>query len=87
MPLLMLHMGRSYGQHIRYLYGRCLLNNGDVEGATQMLEHIVKVEEKLAEDHPSRLASQHALTGAYRSNGQIDKAVGIGSRPMPDQFG
>jgi tetratricopeptide (TPR) repeat protein len=35
----------------------------------------VKVREKLAEDHPSRLASQHELAGAYRANGQISKAV------------
>ncbi|KAK3613309.1 hypothetical protein LTR56_027963 [Elasticomyces elasticus] len=28
-----------------------------------------------AEDHPSRLASQHALAGAYQANGQIKEAV------------
>ena len=30
-----------------------------------------------AEEHPSRVASQHALTGAYRVDGQIKKAVGL----------
>jgi hypothetical protein len=35
----------------------------------------VKVREKLAEDHPSRLASQHALGIAYQANGQISEAV------------
>ena len=29
------------------------------------------------EDHPSRLASQHALTGAYRANGQVGEAVAL----------
>jgi tetratricopeptide (TPR) repeat protein len=34
------------------------------------------VEEKvLAEKHPSRLASQHKLAGAYRADGQVEKAV------------
>lgn len=33
------------------------------------------MQEKLAEDHPSRLASQHALAVAYRANGQISEAV------------
>jgi hypothetical protein len=31
--------------------------------------------EALAEDHPSRLASQHALAGAYRADGQAKGAV------------
>ena len=29
----------------------------------------------LAEDHPSRLASQHALARAYEANGQVKEAV------------
>lgn len=32
-------------------------------------------EAALAEDHPDRLASQHALAIAYRVNGQIGEAV------------
>jgi Flp pilus assembly protein TadD len=35
----------------------------------------VKVRQKLAEDHPDRLASQHVLAGAYLANGQISEAV------------
>jgi tetratricopeptide (TPR) repeat protein len=35
--------------------------------------NIVNVRKKLAEDHPSRLASQ--LAGAYLANGQITEAV------------
>jgi len=42
----------------------------------KLLEHVVKVQETtLAENHPSRLASQHALAGAYESNGQVQEAV------------
>ena len=44
--------------------------------AVQLLEHVVKIKERtLAEDHPSRLSSQHALAGAYRANGQVKEAV------------
>lgn len=46
-----------------------------VRPAVEMLEHVVEVEKALAEDHPSRLASQHALAGAYRANGQVADAV------------
>ena len=49
--------------------------NGQVDEAVELLEHVVKLEEKLAEDHPSRLASQHALAGAYKANGQVDEAI------------
>jgi len=30
-----------------------------------------------AEDHPSRLASQHALGAAYQANGQVPAAVAL----------
>jgi Tetratricopeptide repeat len=44
--------------------------------AVKLLKHVVKIKEKsLAEDHPSRLASQHELAGAYRANGQVGEAV------------
>ncbi|KAJ6197791.1 kinase subdomain-containing protein [Bipolaris maydis] len=49
---------------------------GDARQAVELLEHIVKVKETtLAETHPSRLASQHALAGAYDANGQLKEAV------------
>jgi hypothetical protein len=36
----------------------------------------VAIEERvLAEDHPSRLASQHALASVYQANGQVKDAV------------
>jgi hypothetical protein len=40
-----------------------------------LLERVVKVREKLAEDHPSRLASQYELAIAYQVNRQIDEVV------------
>ena len=51
--------------------------NGQVDRAVTMLEHVVKIREKLAEDHPSRLTSQHELAIAYRANEQVDRAVTI----------
>ena len=49
--------------------------NGQVDEAIKLLEHVVKVEEKLAEDYPDRLASQHELAIAYQANGQVGEAV------------
>jgi hypothetical protein len=41
-----------------------------------MLENVVATQENLlAEDHPSRLASQHELARAYEAYGQVGKAV------------
>ena len=65
----------TYSQDIQYLYGLCLSRFGDLKGAIKTLEHVVKVQENLAEDHPARLASQHELAGAYRANRQVDKAI------------
>ncbi|KAJ5022565.1 acyl transferase/acyl hydrolase/lysophospholipase [Bipolaris maydis] len=49
---------------------------GDARQAVELLKHVVKVQETtLAETHPSRLASQHELAGAYRANGQTKEAV------------
>ncbi len=43
-----------------------------------LLEQVVKIEEQtLAEDHPSRLASQQVLAGVYRANGQVKEAVSL----------
>ena len=38
--------------------------NGEIDEAIKLLKHVVDVQEKLAEDHPSRLASQHNLAVA-----------------------
>ncbi|KAK5681397.1 hypothetical protein LTR17_027457 [Elasticomyces elasticus] len=50
---------------------------GQVTVAVKLLEHVVRASERLAEDHPDRLASQNALAGAYRANGQVTKAVEV----------
>ncbi|KAF5699101.1 hypothetical protein FMUND_14909, partial [Fusarium mundagurra] len=56
--------------------GRCLLVDGRVTEAVEQLEHVVTVQgTTLAENHPRRLASQHALAGVYEANGQIAEAV------------
>lgn len=54
------------------------VNYGKVKEAVSLLEQVVKIREQtLAEDHPSRLASQHALAGAYKANGQVKEAVSL----------
>ncbi|KAF9767582.1 hypothetical protein IL306_015229, partial [Fusarium sp. DS 682] len=56
--------------------GRCLLVDGQMGEAVKLLKHVVAIREiTLAENHPSQLASQHELAGAYRANGQIKEAV------------
>jgi hypothetical protein len=59
-----------------YWAGRCLPVDGRVIEAVKLLEHVVAVQKTmLAEGPPDRLASQHALAGAYQANGQIKEAV------------
>jgi tetratricopeptide (TPR) repeat protein len=59
-----------------YWVGRCLQEDGRVRQAVGILESVVAIEETtLAEDHPSRLASQHELARTYRANGQITEAI------------
>ena len=50
-------------------------DNRQIDEAIKLLEHVVKVREKLANDHPSRLDSQHELASAYIDNRQIDEAI------------
>ena len=58
------------------LMGSNLINHGKVKEAVSMLEHVVKVrEQSQEEEHPHRLASQHALASAYLDNKQVDEAV------------
>jgi tetratricopeptide (TPR) repeat protein len=53
-----------------------LINYGQVKEAVSLLEQVVKIREQtLTEDHPDRLASQHALAIAYEANGQVKEAV------------
>jgi tetratricopeptide (TPR) repeat protein len=52
--------------------------NGQVKEAVALLEQVVAIQaQTLAEDHPSRLASQHALAIAYEANGQVKEAVAL----------
>jgi tetratricopeptide (TPR) repeat protein len=63
---------------VYYLTARNLVNYGKVREAVSLLEQVVKIQEQtLAEDHPSRLASQHGLAIAYRANGQVKEAVSL----------
>ncbi|KAL9595914.1 MAG: hypothetical protein Q9179_004796 [Wetmoreana sp. 5 TL-2023] len=56
--------------------GRCLQVDGRIEEAVVWLsECFFWRQERFPEDHPSRLASQHVLTGAYEANGQVKEAV------------
>lgn len=59
-----------------YKVGTCLTSEGQTRQAVHILESVVEVERtNLAENNPSRLASQHALASAYNSNGQIKQAI------------
>ncbi|KAL8376638.1 hypothetical protein RB595_007648 [Gaeumannomyces hyphopodioides] len=52
--------------------------NGQVKQAVALLKQVVAIQARtLAEDHPSRLASQHELAIAYRANGQVREAVAL----------
>ncbi|KAJ5727960.1 hypothetical protein N7493_005780 [Penicillium malachiteum] len=56
--------------------GKCMLADGRAkESITLFGEVCAWNESRYNEEHPSRLASQHELAGAYESNGQIKQAV------------
>ena len=58
------------------LLSKNLISTGKIKEAVKVQERIGCLEERtLAEDHPSRLASQHVLAGAYIANGQVKEAV------------
>ncbi|KAJ5645897.1 hypothetical protein N7490_002269 [Penicillium lividum] len=58
--------------------GRCLLKDGRIKEGVEVLQSVAAIREKtLAEDHPSRLASQHVLASAYKSNGQVKEAIAL----------
>ena len=70
-------LGSTSGREsIQYLLGYQAHNVGNTDKSVQLFEHVVEIREQtLAETHPDRLASQHELAGAYRSNRQIKEAV------------
>ncbi|MCJ1381674.1 hypothetical protein MMC17_004785 [Xylographa soralifera] len=58
--------------------GRCLLIDGRIGEAVDWLsECFLWRRGRYLEDHPDRLASQHALAIAYRADGQVKKAVNL----------
>jgi len=58
------------------LAGRNLRNCGQSKDAVSLLEQILRIKKQsLAENHPSRLSSQHELAVAYRNNGQMKEAI------------
>ncbi|VUC24625.1 unnamed protein product [Clonostachys rosea] len=59
-----------------HLVGISLLKDRRDQEAVEVLERVFQFKnEALAEDDPSRLASQHVLAIAYKNNGQIGEAV------------
>ncbi|KAJ5330355.1 hypothetical protein N7476_000138 [Penicillium atrosanguineum] len=56
--------------------GNCVLADGRAKEAVAFFGDVCAWNEShYNEEHPDRLASQHDLAGAYRSNGQIKQAV------------
>jgi hypothetical protein len=63
---------------LSFWVGRCLKVEGRIKEAVRCFEECWRWRSgQLAEEHPSRMASQHALAGVYKSNGQIKKAVAL----------
>ncbi|KAF7507809.1 hypothetical protein GJ744_010110 [Endocarpon pusillum] len=58
------------------LAARNLVNHVKAKETVALLQGMVQIRvQSLAEDHPDRLASQHALAGAYEANGQMKEAA------------
>lgn len=53
------------------------LRDGNTSQAVVVLEDVVRIRAKLAENHPSRLDSQHLLARAYLNRGRISEAIEI----------
>lgn len=75
-----LESDKSRGLEARYALclkiGLCLYEEGRIKESVYWLEQSCEWrDENLDKEHPSRLASQHALAGAYESDGQTKKAV------------
>jgi len=63
---------------IKVFTGRVSLQQGKFGEAVDTFKEVVEGRSRaMAEDHPSRLASQHALAGAYQANWQVDEAVAL----------
>ena len=58
--------------------GRCLKVDGRIKEAVRSLEEAWQWNTRhFTEYHPSRLASQHVLAGAYEANGQVKEAISL----------
>ncbi|KAM0322096.1 hypothetical protein ACHAQA_009725 [Verticillium albo-atrum] len=72
--------------HLGYWVGRCLLAEGQIREAVKVLKRVVAVRETtLANTHPDRLASQHALASAYQEDGQTKEAIKLLERVVAVQ--
>lgn len=60
---------------MRKLWARSCLRNGRICAGVGIWESVLAVESALSEDDPSRLASEHALAGAYEAAGQVGHAT------------
>ncbi|KXJ94832.1 acyl transferase/acyl hydrolase/lysophospholipase, partial [Microdochium bolleyi] len=61
---------------LSFWVGRCLRADGRIKEAVRYLEDSRRwTESRYTEDHPGRLAAQHALAEAYLADGQVKKAV------------
>ncbi|KAM0256538.1 hypothetical protein ACHAPA_012138 [Fusarium lateritium] len=59
-----------------YSVGVWLFNEGHEERAIHRLKHVDKIQERtLANNHPNRLSTQHALAMAYHAEGQFEDAI------------
>ncbi|KAL4943463.1 hypothetical protein BDV06DRAFT_221210 [Aspergillus oleicola] len=68
--------GIRHRYELLYKVSICLLADGRATEAVKYLEeHYDWHKREFDEEHPSRLASQHELAGAYQANGQIKQAV------------
>jgi tetratricopeptide (TPR) repeat protein len=61
----------------QYLLGILYGRDRQILRAMKILEHVVKEQEKLGDDHPNRLASQHELARVYKADGQVSRAIEI----------
>ncbi|KAF4338143.1 ankyrin 3 [Fusarium beomiforme] len=68
-------MENEGGRELGLSVGQCLLVDGRMMEAVSALEPVVETRERIQEDHPDRLASEHELARAYLEDGQTKKAV------------
>ena len=61
--------------HLQHSLATAYRNNGQLDKAIQLFEHVVKVREGLAQDDYDKLVSQYELARSYRENRQINKAI------------